>query len=171
MNWKLETKRLYLREFIIEDAKQMFSLNAVKEQIEYTGDEAFSSVEAAKQFLKSYSDYKNNGCGRWACITKETQDWIGWCGLKRHEDGVVDIGYRFFKEYWGQGYATESARACLQYGFDVLGLEEIIGRSAKDNAASIRVLEKIGLQFWKEEDADHIENAQIYKIDKPKIET
>jgi len=168
MNWKLETERLYLREFILDDAERMFALNAVKEQIKYTGDSAFASVEAARQFLLAYSDYKNNGIGRWVCITKEKQEWIGWCGLKKQQDDVVDIGFRFFKEYWGQGYATESARACIQFGFDVLGLNEIIGRSAKENIASIRVLQNLGMEFWKEEDVDHIDNAQIYRIQKHK---
>ncbi len=166
MNWKLETERLYLREFELEDAKSMFALNAVNEQIQYTGDVPFESITAAQNFLLNYSDYKRNGFGRWACITKEEGHWIGWCGLKRHSDGLVDLGYRFFKEYWGMGYATESSLACLAYGFNELGLKEIVGRSAKANLASIRVLEKIGMKLWKEEDADHIENAQIYRIRK-----
>ncbi len=165
MNWKLETERLFLREFVKSDAKYIYELNAVREQIEFTGDVAFESVGAAEIFLENYSDYKRNGYGRWACVTKDTKDWIGWCGLKKHND-FVDIGYRFFKEYWGKGYATEAAKASIDYGFEELGLSEIIGRAHADNAASIRVLEKIGLEFWKEDHVDSIGGSKIFKITK-----
>jgi len=166
MNWKLETERLFLREFIISDAQHMFALNSVPEQIEYTGDIAFDSEKEARNFLEEYKDYSLNGFGRWACISKEANEWIGWCGLKKHKDGAVDLGYRFFKQFWGKGFATESAKACLQYGFEVLHLERIIARTDKRNLASIRVIEKIGMHYWKQEDVDHIKDALIFKIDK-----
>ena len=65
-----------------------------------------------------------------------------------------DIGFRFFKKYWNKGYATESSKACLSYGINELKMTEILGRAMKENKASIRVLEKIGLEFEKEFDFD-----------------
>ncbi|MHC4994631.1 MAG: GNAT family N-acetyltransferase [Planctomycetota bacterium] len=59
----------------------------------------------------------------------------------------VDLGYRFFSEYWGRGLATEAGLASVRFGFEVLSLERIIGLVMPDNTASIRVLEKVGMRF------------------------
>jgi len=75
-----------------------------------------------------------------------------------------DIGFRFFKKYWNKGYATESARACLDLGFEKFGMKTIIGRARKENTASIHVLEKLGLTFTHEYEEDG-ENWVSYSID------
>ena len=86
-------------------------------------------------------------------INKENEEFIGWCGLRFTEKlNEYDIGYRFFKKYWNQGYATESSKACLNYGVNELKMKKILGRAMKENKASIRVLEKIGLEYEKEFD-------------------
>jgi len=86
--------------------------------------------------------------GRWAIHAKSNDAFLGWCGLKLMEDmGTVDLGYRLLPSAWGKGYATEAARYTLQYGFQVLQLEVITGMAHVDNTASLRVLEKIGMQF------------------------
>ena len=81
---------------------------------------------------------------------KENDEFLGWCGLKFTEKlNEYDIGFRFFKKYWNKGYATESAKSCINYGINKLKMTEILGRAMKDNIASIKVLEKIGLQYKK----------------------
>lgn len=165
MKFIFETERLLLREFDISDAEKMYQLNSDPDVIRYTGDGPFESVEATAEFLKNYSDYKRNGFGRWVCIEKSSNEFIGWCGLKKHKDDEVDIGYRFLKKDWGKGFATESAKASLAYGFNNLNLPEIIGRSDAANIASIKVLEKLNMQFWKKDTIDGIKDALIYKID------
>ena len=88
--------------------------------------------------------------GRWLVIIKQNNELLGWCGLKfLPDENEVDLGYRFFKKYWGNGYATESATAVLHYGFETLKLKCIIGRAAAANTASIRVLQKVGMHFEK----------------------
>ena len=164
MNWILETPRLRLREFVVEDADAMYALNADPDQIKYTGDEAFKSVAESQKFLSNYSDYALNGFGRWACILKQDNTFIGWCGLKHHENSSPDLGYRFYKSYWNKGLATEAAQACIEYGFEKLNLDEIVGRSHPENTYSIRILEKLGMTYWKEENIEGIKNAQIYKL-------
>ena len=164
MKWILETERLKLREFELDDAVKMWELNEGIDVIKYTGDPAFDSIEAARQFIEAYDHYEKEGFGRWAVILKTSGEFIGWCGLKRHEGGMVDIGFRFFKRDWGKGYATESAKACLSYGFTKLGMNEIIGRAAKANVASVRVLEKIGMQYWKEDGCEGIEGAEWWRL-------
>ena len=72
----------------------------------------------------------------------------------RPERNEIDLGYRFMKKFWGQGYATEAAFACLHYGFDILDLKQIIGRALPGNLASISVLEKCGMSYLGEEYVD-----------------
>lgn len=162
----IQTDRLLLREFELTDAQMMYELNRDPEVIRYTGDPPFSSVEDASQFLSNYNDYKENGFGRWAALRRKDEAFIGWCGLKKHKDGMVDIGFRFFRKEWGKGYATESAIATLNYGLDTLGIPEIVGRAARENEASIRVLEKLGMQYWKDAPCDGINDAVYYRTSK-----
>ena len=165
MKWILETQRLKLREFVPDDDVHFFNLNSDPQVILYTGDKAFETVADARTFLENYSSYQEQGYGRWAMISKVDGDFIGWCGLKMYE-GQVDLGYRLFRKYWNHGYASEAAKACLDYGFNELTMDRIIARAARANIASIRVLEKIGMQFEKFSVCDHIEDAVQYVINK-----
>ena len=162
----IETPRLYLREFELSDAASMFDLNIDKEVIKYTGDDHFSSESEALDFIKNYDHYKIHGFGRWAVILKENNTFIGWNGLKLNEDNDIDIGFRFFRKYWGRGYASESAEAVLDYGLNVLKIDSIIGRVAPENIASVRILEKLGMKFKKQGNCHGIEDARIYSISK-----
>jgi len=75
-------------------------------------------------------------------------EFIGWCGLKLiPEKNEIDLGYRFQKNAWGKGYATESANACLKYAFEKHKLNRIVGRALPENINSIRVLEKCGMSY------------------------
>ena len=142
--FQLRTSRLILREFQPADAQGFYELNADPEVIRYTGDPPFGSVEEARTFIEEYDAYAKHGIGRWAVIEVETGDFIGFCGLKKHDDGEVDLGYRLRRDRWGKGYATEAAQRSIEYAFEDLKLESLIGRVAKENYPSIRVLEKLG---------------------------
>ncbi len=147
----LETNRLYLREFIASDGFHFYHLNNDEDVIKYTGNKAFKSLEEAMIFIKNYSDYKRNGYGRWAVCLKDTNEFLGWCGLKFEEDKAeIDLGYRFYKKYWGKGFATESAKACVNYGFSKLNMNEIVGRATIENKTSIEVLKKCNFKFEKQ---------------------
>ena len=148
----LETKRLLLREFESDDARFIYELNLNPNVIKYTGNTAFNDVNEARQFITDYSDYRENGFGRWVVINKSTSELLGWCGLK-YDDTLdeTDIGFRFFESFWNLGYATESAKACLDFGFKHLKLTKIVGRAMKDNIASVKVLEKIGLVYERDQ--------------------
>ncbi len=142
-----KTERLYLREFLPTDAQAFYTMNLDPEVIRYTGDEPFKNVAQAKEFLENYNEYKTHGYGRWAVCLKDTHEFIGFCGLKYHpKEAITEVGFRIIKSYWNLGYATESAIACLTYGFKELGLEQIYAHAHVDNLASARVLEKIGLK-------------------------
>lgn len=149
------TERLYLRELNVADYKYFYNLNLDTDVLKYTGDEPFINLEDAKKFLKNYKSYKKYGFGRWAVITTKDDRFLGWCGIKFTENlNEYDIGFRFFKKYWGNGFATESAKSCIEYGINNLKINEIVGRAMKENKASIRVLEKIGLEYNKDIDFD-----------------
>jgi ribosomal-protein-alanine N-acetyltransferase len=144
----LETERCYLREFLVDDAQNFYDLNSDPEVVKYTGDKPFSNVSEAKSFLENYHQYQLHGYGRWAVIDKGTGDYLGWCGLKYSPDlDEVDLGFRFFRNYWNQGLATETAKACIGYGFNELKLDKIVGRAMEANIGSVKVLERIGMKF------------------------
>ncbi len=161
----LQTQRLLLRELQPSDAADLFALNSDPEVLKYTGDEPFASIAAARQFLKNYHPYADYGYGRWAVLLKTSGAFAGWCGLKHSPElAETDIGFRFFRKYWNMGMATEAARACVDLGFRAFGLPSIVGRVLRENTASIRVLEKIGLQYWKAADF-HGQPGLYYKTD------
>jgi len=146
----IETQRLCLRKMTIDDAYNIYLLNLDVDVIKYTGDESFKNIEKARHFLENYNHYDKYQFGRWAVIHKNNNEFLGWCGLKyTPELDEVDIGFRFFKKFWNNGYATESAEACINYGFEKYKLAKIVGRAMKENTGSIRVLEKIGLEYSK----------------------
>lgn len=148
MGYILETERCRLREMREEDGPILYRLNSDPEVIRYTGDPPFESEAAAMEFIRNYDAYKKYGMGRWLAERKEDGEMLGWCGLKYLPgENQVDLGYRFFRKYWGMGYATETAKKCVTYGFEQLHLKRIIGRSAIANTASVHVLEKCGLKF------------------------
>ncbi|MFC0875025.1 GNAT family N-acetyltransferase [Saccharicrinis sp. FJH2] len=159
-----ETSRLILREFQLKDAEAFYLLNSDPEVLRYTGDSPFGNVTEAEEFIRNYDDYRKNGFGRWAVILKSTHEFLGWCGLKLNEENMIDVGFRFFKNEWGKGYATEAAKSTLEYGFNQLKMAEIIGRAALANKASIRVLEKLGMTYWKMASCHGIEDACYYRV-------
>ncbi len=157
--------RLEFREWDVNDAAFLFALNADEEVIQFTGDPPFKSVAQAEEFILAYEHYQEFGYGRWLCLLKSTGEPIGWCGLKNQMEshGFIDLGYRFLKSEWGNGYATEAAQKCLEIGFTQLAMKEITGRTAVENHASARVLEKIGMTKRKT-DLCHGLPAHIYSI-------
>ena len=152
---QITTPRLVLREFSPDDAEQMFLLNSDADVIKYTGDPPYPSVEEARNSLIQYDQYRKYNRGRLAMITKDTSEFLGWCGLKYLEDTKeTDLGFRLHKKFWNKGYASEAGNACLEYGFTTLNLPVIIAHAMNENKASIHVLEKLGMKFTKDFDFD-----------------
>lgn len=160
----LETERTIMRHLTKEDAKDFYTLNLDKEVLQYTGDQPFENLESAVNFLANYDQYEKYGVGRLAVIHKTTLRFIGWCGLKYNKDkNEYDIGFRFYRDFWNKGFATETAQKCLDFGFHDLVIEKIVGRAMKENIASIKVLSKIGMNFKQTFDFDGHEGV-IYEI-------
>lgn len=161
----IETERFVLRELVLEDAPIFYSLNLDPEVTRYTGDTAFNSISEAWDFLDNYKDYELHGFGRWIIEDKTTGGAWGWCGLKKRESGEIDMGYRLFQNKWGKGCASECGKACVKYAFEELGLEELIAEAVEENAASFRVMERIGFRF-SHHGNDHGFKTQVYTLNK-----
>ena len=157
----LETKRLILRHLVPEDLDELFALYSDPEIRRYFPDGTLNRQETEEElewFLHGHPDYPE--LGLWATIHKETNRFIGRCGLLPWTiDGQfeVEVAYLINKAYWGQGLGTEAAQAVLEYGFQTLGRPRLICLIYPQNVASIRVAEKIGMTFEKTgEDPDGI---------------
>lgn len=156
MHIVLETPRLVLGQFTEDDAPLILDLNSDPEIVRYVHEPVLTTEEQAKKILTDIilPQYKNN-LGRWAAYTKSNNEFIGWCGLKyRPELDEIDLGYRLKQAAWGKGYATEAAKHTLDHGLNDLHLNIITGRAHIENIASIKVLEKIGMQFSRQEIVD-----------------
>ena len=148
----IETERTLIRPFTEDDTQAVFDFGSNKEVQKYTGDILLTSKKQALEIIKNvwFADYKKYGYGRWAVVYKKDNKVIGFAGLKYlPEFGKTDIGYRFLPQYWGQGLATEVALPIIKYGFEKLGLKEVIGIADPVNKASSKVLEKAGLKYYK----------------------
>lgn len=170
MNVVMETERLLLRTFTLEDAPLIYELNLDPEVIRYTLD-PIKDIDHARQVLEQVilPQYALYDHGRWAVHTKSDTKFIGWCGLKaRSERNEIDLGYRFIKTTWGRGYATEAAWACIKYGFERLKLRRIVGRAMPENIGSLKVLEKCGMVYIGEELVDG-HPAKTYEMLNPSI--
>ncbi len=145
----LTTSRLVIKPGTLSDAPELLELNSDPDVIRYTGDHALMNISQAEKLVKErlIPQFDKYQMSRFSVFRKDGT-YLGWCGLVFFpETNEVDLGYRFKKKYWGQGYATEASRACLEYGFKTLKLETIIGKSMPDNIASIKVLQKMGMTF------------------------
>lgn len=153
MNKVLRTDRLILRPFTIDDIDAAYKMNLDEEVSRWTGDGGVVGKEEIRRRIQEdvLGDYAKYRYGRMAVVLKETEEFIGFCGLKYLEDyEEVDLGYRLMSQYWGRGYATEACQVCLDYGFGQLGLYKIIAMVLPQNKASIRVLDKLGFQFQRD---------------------
>jgi [ribosomal protein S5]-alanine N-acetyltransferase len=148
---RIETERMILREFELEDLDAVLRFGRDPQVTQYTGDaEMIQTEEDARNVITDvwHVDYRTHGYGRLAVEMKDTQEVIGFCGLKfLPELERIDIGYRLLPAYWGQGLATEAAKASLEHGREVLGLSGILGIAMVENVASQNVLKKIGLKL------------------------
>ncbi len=156
MHFIFETPRLTLRQFTVADAPLIYRLNSDLEVLKYVHESLLENEEHAKKIIENIilPQYEND-LGRWAVFTKNNGSFIGWCGLKHIPDPcIIDIGYRFLKNSWGNGFATEAASSTLQYGFKNLFIDVITGRAHVENIASHKVLGKIGMKYTRDEVVD-----------------
>jgi len=155
----LRTSRLLLRPWREADLPAFAALNAdpiVMEHFPSVLDRALSDSLAAR--IQAHFD--RHGFGLWAVELPEVADFIGFVGLAvpsftAHFTPCVEVGWRLARRYWGAGYATEGARAALDFGFARAGLAEIVSFTVPDNHRSLAVMERLGMTHDSREDFEH----------------
>ncbi|WP_103068774.1 GNAT family N-acetyltransferase [Aquimarina sediminis] len=148
----LETERLSLREFNLEDSEFILKLVNSPKWLEFIGDRNVTTKEEARAFLKNgaIKSYSENGFGFWMVQLKNDKLPIGMCGLvKRETLDDIDIGFAMLPQYLGLGYGYEIANATMNYAKNILKIDKILGITDTNNIASINLLNKIGLRFVK----------------------
>lgn len=162
----LETPRLILRDFKQEDVSQLAPILATPQVMKFspTGPLSESQTQARiNSFINSYQAY---GFGKWAVIFKNSGMLIGYCGIAMEEIDNLnqpEIGFRLTPAYWGKGLATEATSMAVQYGLEQLKLPYLLGMVERANLASVRVLEKLGMEYRKET-VFHGVRMDIYQI-------
>lgn len=147
------TERLLLRPFTIADVEASYQVNLDPEVTRYTNDGGVQTREQMHAIINNnvLGDYAKYGFGRFAVELKETGEFIGFSGLKfEPELDAVDLGYRFRRDQWGKGIATESAVASMRFGVDTLKLKRMVACILPANKASSNVLDKLGFMYEKE---------------------
>lgn len=148
----LETHRLILREFEPDDADALALVLSDPHTMRfYPAPLDRAAVE--QWIVRNIQRYAKSGHGLWAMVLKSSNEVIGDCGLTVQEVDEVDeveIGYHTRSDLWGQGLATEAARACRNYGFARLPVERLISLIRPENLPSQRVAQKNGMTVWKE---------------------
>ncbi|NQV52446.1 MAG: GNAT family N-acetyltransferase [Flavobacteriales bacterium] len=173
MKKRIETSRLLLRPFTMDDVEASYVMEQDPDVNRYTHDGGVKTREHVEQIISKgpLKDYETYGYGRFAMELKSDGKFIGFTGLKYMQDlGRVDLGYRLTKAHWGQGLATEAGVASLQFGFEDLDLEEIIATILPENAASANVLTKLGFAL-EEELIMHGIPQQLYSLQRADWQT
>jgi RimJ/RimL family protein N-acetyltransferase len=146
----VETPRLRLRELKVDDAEFVFTLVNEPSFLSNIGDKGVRNLDDARQFILEgpWTRQEKRGYGQFLVELKESGVPIGICGLLYRDSlDVTDVGFALVPEYWRLGFAYEAADAVLNYGHSTLGIDRIVGLTSKENLASIRVLEKLGMKF------------------------
>ncbi len=154
---EIETARLYLRQFTLDDLDELYRIYSDPEIMKYlTGVRTREATETAIHTMLQC--WKENNFGMWAVVSKIDCKMIGRCGLCfLDKTSEVELGYTLNKAYWNQGLATEASFASLNYGFEILQLDRIVAIARPENIASQRVIQKVGMKYEK--------NAHYYETD------
>lgn len=177
-NKTIQTERLILRPWREEDLEPLSRMNTDPRVMEFflgplTPEETQARLEVYTRHIQEH------GWGLWAVSAPRVADFIGWIGLwpigfEAHFTPAIEVGWRLLPEFWGQGYATEGARASLHYGFNKLKLDEIVSITVPANLRSRRVMEKLGMHHNPQDDFDHpklpeghpLRRHFVYKLEK-----
>ena len=155
----IKTDRLILRPWCKDDLEPFFQLNADPRVMEFFP--SILSREESDSLANRISNKLNDqGWGLWAVAIPGLAEFIGFIGLAEpsfnaHFTPTIEIGWRLSCEFWGRGYATEGAKAALQYGFETQHLNEIVSFTTEKNIPSRRVMEKLGMLHDSKDDFDH----------------
>jgi RimJ/RimL family protein N-acetyltransferase len=158
MNQIFETHRLLFRPLEISDAEALFELNKNPNVHKYLWQKPETAIDESIKVIEYVQrQYAENNIGRFATILKDTNEFIGWTGIKFVNDHIengntnfFDYGYRLDEKFWNKGYATEATIFWLDYGFNQMNIDTMNAYTHTENGASNRVLSKCGMQFMED---------------------
>ena len=145
----LETSRLRLDPFRHEDVESLHALWCDPFVRKFLWDDIIIPMEAAREVVAaSVASFEQHSFGFWNVALKKTDQALGFCGLRFIEKTPeIEILYGLWPKFWGKGFATEASLAVLRFGFEACKLERILAGAGPPNAASIRVIERLGMKF------------------------
>ena len=146
----LETARLRLRPFTDADVDDLYALHSDATVLRYWDSPPWTERERAALFIAKGRQVEEEGTGARPAVERRADGaFLGWCGLTswNPDHRSASLGYCFGQAAWGQGFATEAARALLAWAFDTLDLNRVQAEADTRNAASARVLEKLGFRL------------------------
>lgn len=159
INKIIETERLILRTLHDNDLFSLFIINQDVKVMEYFPN--VQSLEDTKKLIdKVKFNFNKYGYSLYAIIRKDTSEFIGFIGLlmadfQAHFTPAIEISWRLSAKHWGQGFATEGAKAVLEYAFIKLNVTEVVSFTAQSNIRSINIMKKIGLNHNQSDDFNH----------------
>ena len=156
---RLRTDRLLLREWLDSDREPFAALNADPEVMRFMS-RALDRAESDALIDRMRRHWQTDGHGLWAVERLDDGSFIGFVGLatwsfEAHFMPAVEVGWRLAHSAWGHGFATEAARAALRFGFETLGLDEIVSFTTPANVRSRAVMERLGMTRDPADDFDH----------------
>jgi RimJ/RimL family protein N-acetyltransferase len=164
MDKVIDTGRLILRRFMLDDLPAFYQLCSRPEIIRFAQRTPLASLEEARAFMQAapFHDYATYGYGRFACVSKESGEVVGFSGVKYvPEIGETELGYRFLPEFWGMGLATEAGRASIEFARADLGLGRLVAMVHPENVASANVLIKLGFAVEKQLQYSGLEGVDV----------
>ena len=175
----INTDRLGLRRWLDSDLKPFSYLNRDPEVMKYY-PKTLSDLETLEMVRRIKHHFEKNDFGLFAVESKGTGEFIGYTGFliptfQSFFTPCVEIGWKFKKECWGRGFATEAANACLNYGFETLKFEKIVSFTSALNINSEKVMKRIGMKYVTDFDHPQIEinsplcRHVLYQIDNGKV--
>jgi ribosomal-protein-alanine N-acetyltransferase len=156
---ELNTPRLRLRQWRASDLEPFATLSADPEVMQFM-PACLSRAESAALVPRYEAEIARLGYGFWATELRVSGEFIGFVGLHRpsfqaHFTPCVEIGWRLGRASWGKGFATEAARECLRFGFETLGLTEVVSFTVPLNRRSRAVMERLGMRRAERDDFEH----------------
>jgi ribosomal-protein-alanine N-acetyltransferase len=144
----IETERLILRTWMQTDAPALAAIYGDPETMQYILSGTRTVEETHDVIAKMVEANERDGCSMWPVVLKENSELIGTCGLMKTErERVLELGFAFAPAARGKGYAYEASRGVLHFGFDQLHAKSVIALTSPFNAASIVLINKLGMRF------------------------
>ena len=160
---EIETERLILRAVTVEDAEAIFAWASDPDVNKFMIYPLHENIDVTREWLKT-RDISGKDEFDLGFVLKETGELIGQGGLFYNEDlDVWEVGYNLRKDYWGQGLVPEAIQAIIDYVDKEKGIRAIVGEFAKDNKKSKRVMEKLGMTYWKDGQFSKLDGSVIFE--------